>query len=137
MSQATTTLTRPESPALDVEVLLDVVAAPVVIMSACWSGMYEIGPGEMPAGLGPELLARGAGAVIVMRNEVGAAFASALSSAVGAKMAVGLNAEVALAEALGDVEGRFDRWRDLASVEILRGVELPRSSDAARTQAGA
>lgn len=96
------------------------VRAPVVVLSACWSGVYEMGWGDYPVGAGPLLLLKGARYCVVCRFPVRAAFARAFAGWLGRRLAAGAAVPDAVAGALADAEaGGWDRWHDVACIELL------------------
>jgi hypothetical protein len=99
------------------------VSSPLVILSACDSGVYYLVWGDYPLGAGPELLRRGARAVIGARFPIRAEYAGDFVACFGRALAAGTALETAFARALEEVEQtNADLWRDLACLELLKAV---------------
>ncbi|MBY0229288.1 MAG: CHAT domain-containing protein [Gemmataceae bacterium] len=97
------------------------VSAPVVLLSACDSGVYHMAWSDYPVGAAPDLLRRGAGAVICARFPIRAAFAGECFPRFGSRLAEGVAVEAAFAQVLQEMECEgADRWRDLACLELLK-----------------
>jgi hypothetical protein len=102
------------------DLLPDMVRATLVDLSACWSGVYEMGWGDYPKGAGPLFLLRGARYCLVCRFPVQATFALAFSEILGVNLAKGMPIPDAIAESLAEAEATgWKRWRDLACIEVL------------------
>ena len=98
------------------------VASDLVILSACESGVYEMGSGDFPVGAAPALLRAGARFCIGTRFRVGARFAAGFFPELARGFAANLPLRVAFAEANRIMEGQgADRWRDLACLELTGG----------------
>ena len=92
----------------------------LVILSACYSGVYNMAVGDFPVGGAPELLQRGVRFCVVMRFPVNADFARDFVVEMTKLIAVNTPVEVAFLRALQIMEGRGSRtWSDLACVELL------------------
>jgi hypothetical protein len=99
------------------------VHSPLVILSACDSGVYTMAWSDYPLGAGPDLLRRGAGEVIGARFPVRAEFAAKFFVAFARVLAQGTGVESAFVRTLEEVgESKADFWRDLACLELLRAV---------------
>jgi hypothetical protein len=99
------------------------VLSPLVILSACDSGVYTMAWGDYPLGAGPSLLRRGARAVIGARFPVRAEFAGRFFPAFGRRLSGGGTAEAAFVGTLTEMDGTGDDlWRDLACLELLRAL---------------
>jgi tetratricopeptide (TPR) repeat protein len=102
------------------EFLPDAVRTRVVNLSACSSGVYEMGWGDYPTGVGPLLLLRGARYCVVCRFPVRATFALEFSELLAVPLAKGIDVPQAFAEALEEAEAKgWEHWRDLACIELL------------------
>jgi hypothetical protein len=92
----------------------------LVILSACFSGVYNMSEGDFPVGGAPALLQRGVRFCVVMRFAVNANFARNFVIAMANLLAQGRPVESAFHRALQIMEGRGARtWSDLACVELL------------------
>jgi hypothetical protein len=102
------------------EILEEDVRAPLVILSACVSGAYEMAEGDYPVGAAPFLLLAGARFCICTRFRIDAHFARAYFPALAGLLhngqALGLSF-VSVLEAM-ELQG-YDLWRHLSSVEVL------------------
>lgn len=98
----------------------DHVCSPLVILSACDSGVYYMAWSDYPVGAGPSLIRRGAGAVIGARFQVRAEFAATFFARFARALASGADVRRAFTLALEQVDGPdADLWRDLACLELL------------------
>lgn len=96
------------------------VASPLVILSACDSGVYQMAWSDYPIGAAPELLRRGARYCIAARFPVNAEFAAEFFKRLAHRLAAEVPVGLAFAEALGELEAAgSDRWRHLACLELL------------------
>jgi tetratricopeptide (TPR) repeat protein len=96
------------------------VSAPLIILSACESGVYFMAWGDYPFGAAPLLIRRGAGCVIGARFPVSASFAADFFERFARSLNKGMPINTAFASTLGAVEGNGrDLWRDLACLELL------------------
>jgi len=116
-------LADPRSPYRDVPLLKfcpDRVSPSVVVLSACYSGVYNMAVGDFPIGGAPALLQRGVRFCVVMRFRVNASFARDFVIEL-AKLVFGREpVEAAFSKALQIMEARSaDTWADLACVELL------------------
>jgi hypothetical protein len=98
------------------------VASPLVILSACHSGVYTMAWGEYPTGAGPELLSRGARYVIGSRCRVDADFTNEFFGRLAAHLRDGHPIGMCFAHAIRDLAGHRRSWSDLACLELL-GVQ--------------
>ena len=96
------------------------VAARLVILSACHSGVYEVEWGDHPVGFAPDLIQKGAEHCLCARYEVNSNFSHTFFNEFGGRIASGEQYASAFSAALQtmDAEG-FDLWRDLACFELL------------------
>ncbi len=96
------------------------VRAPLVILSACESGVYEMSWADFPVGAAAQILRSGASGVVGARFLLGAAFSASFFRQVGEFLAHGRDASeaMALASEWHEAHG-FDLWRDIACVELL------------------
>ncbi len=102
------------------ELVPQVVSSPLVILSACESGVYGVQWGEYPVGAAPLLIQRGAKRCIGSRFVLGAAFAQTFFPALGGLLAAGQRIEEAFVACLAKCETEgSDLWRDLACLELL------------------
>lgn len=102
------------------EVLPDSVASPLVILSACDSGAYDMIEGDYPVGAAPQLLLKGAAYCACSRFPINADFARRFFTEFGRNLIAGQAVEHALASASKEMESKgADLWRDLACVELL------------------
>jgi hypothetical protein len=97
----------------------DNVIAPLVILSACESGVYRMGRGDFPIGAAPELIRAGAQDCIGTRFPILTHFAASFFPALGRELAAGTPIALAFAKTNEAHESRFDLWRDLACVELV------------------
>jgi hypothetical protein len=109
--------------ALD-ELIREKVASPLLILSACSSGTYDVASGDYPVGAAPTVLLSGANFCICTRFAIDAHFAKEFFPLVGQLLSNGKTVGKALADAFEQIEGKgYDLWRHLACVEILgRGI---------------
>jgi hypothetical protein len=106
--------------ALDELIPEDGARAPVVLLSACKSGVYELGWGDYPVGGAPALLRAGVRYCAGARFEVGARFAAKYFRAIASHLAAGRLLPDALAEASVELEEEgADLWTDLACIELV------------------
>jgi hypothetical protein len=92
----------------------------LVILSACYSGVYNMSEGDFPVGGAPALLQSGVRYCVVMRFPVNANFARDFVIEMANLLAEGRPVETAFLWALQIMEGRGARtWSDLACVELL------------------
>ena len=102
------------------EICPESVASQLVILSACYSGVYNVAEGDFPVGGAPLLLQRGAQFCLVMRFAARPRFAYELVVEFGKRLAAGAAIESAFAVALDEMEARgADLWSDLACAELL------------------
>ena len=101
------------------EVFPEEVASPLVILSACHSGVYTMAWADYPIGAGPELLSRGALYVIGSRREVDAHFTDEFFGRLAVHLRNGHPIGVCFAWALGECDGHWQQWVDLACLELL------------------
>lgn len=98
----------------------DEIGSPLVILSACSSGVYGLESGDYPTGGAPMLLRRGAQYCLAMRFPVDATFARALIRDLGSALYAGESIQDALASSLHAAELRGENlWRYLACVELF------------------
>jgi hypothetical protein len=102
------------------EICPRLVTPKLVILSACYSGVYNMAGGDFPVGGGPFLLQHGVQFCMVMRFAARADFARNLVVRFGQLLAGGAAVEAAFADSLRQMEAHgADLWRDLACVELL------------------
>jgi hypothetical protein len=112
-----------DGPSMAEDVFPSRVVSPLVALSACDSGVYEMAWSDYPLGAGPLLLRRGATAFVGARFPVKASFAANFFPAFARLLAAGMHLHIAFARALMALEGRnADRWRDLACVELVKAL---------------
>ncbi|MEI6646418.1 MAG: CHAT domain-containing protein [bacterium] len=105
------------------DLLNETVSAPLVILSACDSGAYEMAWGDYPSGAAPELLRRGAAQCIVARFPVGADYARTLMLSLANHIKSGGTLAEAFARATEDMENSGkDLWREMAAFELISRV---------------
>lgn len=116
-------LAKPGDPYRDVPLLLfcpERVNPALVILSACYSGVYNMAVGDFPVGGAPVLLQRGVRFCVVMRFPVNANFARDFVIEMTKLIAANTPVEVAFLKALEIMEGRgFRTWSNLACIELL------------------
>jgi tetratricopeptide (TPR) repeat protein len=96
------------------------IMAPVLILSACESGLYTMAWSDYPLGLGPSAILRGAHYCVGSRFKVNARFAARFFTALAARLSAGSPIDDAFAETLADAEGQgANLWNDLACLELL------------------
>lgn len=93
--------------------------SPLVILSACESGVYRMTHGDFPAGAAPDLLRAGVRECIGARFRLGVSFAASFMPALGEQLAARIPAARAFALVNASHEPHFDLWRDLACLELL------------------
>ena len=118
-SSADLVLHLEDGPIPATQVIPPQVHASLVILSACESGVYWMGHGDLPAGAAPELLHAGARNCIGTRFRIGARFAGTFFPTLGRELASGTPVAKAVAVVSEAHEASFDLWRDLACVELL------------------
>jgi hypothetical protein len=110
------------------DLIHDGVAAPLIILSACTSGVYEMALGDYPVGAAPTFLLAGAKFCICTRFPISAHFAKAFFPTLGRLLGGGHSLGRAFATSLLEMEAHGqDIWRHLACVELLgRGISDPK-----------
>ncbi len=99
------------------------ITAPVVILSACESGVYEMAWSDYPMGLGPAVILRGASYCVGSRFKLDARFAAQFFVELAARLSAGSPLDTAFVETLADAERRgANLWNDLACLELLGRV---------------
>jgi hypothetical protein len=99
------------------------VSSPLVILSACESGVYSMAWSDFPIGAAPILIRRGAECVICARFPLKAIFAAKYFSSYAQSLAAGSTIGVAFTATLKECdETGADLWRDLACLELIGGV---------------
>jgi hypothetical protein len=93
--------------------------SPLVILSACESGVYWMAHGDFPAGAAPDLLRAGVSECIGARFRLGVSFAASFMPALGEQLAAQVPSARAFALVNAAHEPHFDLWRDLACLELL------------------
>lgn len=102
------------------ELFEDRVIAPLVILSACSSGVYEMAWGDYPIGAAPTFLLAGARFCVCTRFPISAHFAKMFFPTLGRLLNGGQSVGNAFAGALLEMELQgYDAWRHLACVELL------------------
>lgn len=105
-----------------VDIFPDKVVSPLVILSACQSGVYNMQWSDYPEGAAPDLLRLGAKVCIATRFPVGAQFAQDFIHKLSKEIFITKDPRVAFSNSLAGIEKNgADRWRDLACFEILIG----------------
>jgi tetratricopeptide (TPR) repeat protein len=105
------------------EVLPASITAPVVILSACESGVYEMAWSDYPMGLGPTVILRGASYCLGSRFKVDARFAAQFFTELAVRLSAGSPIDAAFVETLADAERwGANLWNDLACLELLGRV---------------
>lgn len=108
--------------ALDVETFPSRVRAPVVILSACESGVYLTDRGDYPVGGAPTLLQRGARYCIGARFRIRAPFAQAYIRELSQRTRLSEDLRTAHASVLESLSLQgWDAWRDLSCIELFGG----------------
>ena len=96
------------------------VAAPLVILSACHSGAYQMAWGDYPVGGAPLLIHRGASLCLCTRYEVNSQFTLRFFDNLGRRLTGGDEPVTAFVRSLAAMTvDEKTLWRDLACVEIL------------------
>ncbi|MDX1930410.1 MAG: CHAT domain-containing protein, partial [Pirellulaceae bacterium] len=94
--------------------------ASLVILSACWSGVYAMAIGDNPIGFAPLLLRQGVRRCICTRWPIRAGFAGMFFPELATRLRTALNIEDAFVDTLAWAENNgYDRWRDIACVELI------------------
>ena len=102
------------------EVLPTELHSPLVILSACDSGAYDMMAGDYPVGPAPSVVLRGGAYSACTRFPIRADFSRKFFPAFGRKIVAGSLPEDALADASSEFPESEDvLWRDLACVELL------------------
>ena len=106
------------------ELIQNAVTSPLVILSACSSGVYEMAWGDYPVGAAPTFLLAGARFCICTRFPIDAHFAKKFFSTFAGLLNGGQSLGNAFANSLQAMEQqRMDLWRHLACAEVLgRGI---------------
>lgn len=109
-----------DGPCIASDAFGDRVTSPLVILSACDSGVYRMELGDHPLGAAPQLVRLGARHCICARFPVDARFAKAFFRV----LAPMLVRSIAVADAFGAAAERLeldgaDLWRDLACLELV------------------
>ena len=95
--------------------------APLVILSACESGVYQMGGGDFPIGGAPELLRSGVQHCIGSRFKLDARFAAGFFPALARELANGSTVGAAMADVSSrQLSGGADLWRHLGCVPTFR-----------------
>ena len=107
------------------ELVESTINAPLVILSACSSGAYEMAVGDFPIGAAPLLLVAGARFCICTRYPISAHFAKSFFPSLGRRLSLGQNVRDAFTSTMQEMEhAGYDLWRHLACVELLgRGTD--------------
>jgi hypothetical protein len=105
------------------------IKSPLVILSACSSGAYEMAVGDYPIGTAPLLLVAGAQFCICNRYPISAHFAKSFFPSLGRRLSLGQKLADAFTSTMQEMEeASYDQWRHLACVELLgRGTEGPKA----------
>jgi tetratricopeptide (TPR) repeat protein len=102
------------------EVFPTQLRSPLVILSACDSGAYDMMAGDYPVGAAPSVFLRGSAYCACTRFPIRAEFSRKFFPAFGRKIVEGSLSEDALADAYAEFpESEEALWRDLACVELL------------------
>lgn len=111
------------------ELVDSTVKAPLVILSACSSGAYEMAVGDYPIGTAPLLLVAGAQFCICTRYPISAHFAKNFFPSLGRRLSFGQNVGDAFTSTMQEMEeAGYNQWTHLACVELLgRGTERPKN----------
>lgn len=98
------------------------IESPLVILSACNSGFYEMAWGDFSVGAAPDLLRAGANLCIGARFPVGAKFAERFCALFAVRIASGKQIQQSFSDTLLELEasGEWDLWKDLGCFELLR-----------------
>lgn len=96
--------------------------ADLAILSACESGVYEMAWSDFPVGGATELLRRGVRFCIGARFRLNALFSARFFAFLAVRLACGEHPCIAFSKSYQEAESAgFDRWRDLACLELLGG----------------
>ncbi|PWU16972.1 MAG: hypothetical protein C5B50_12290 [Verrucomicrobia bacterium] len=102
------------------EIIENTVNAPLVILSACVSGAYEMAEGDYPVGAAPFVLLAGAKFCICTRFRIDAYFTKLFFPTLGRLLNAGVPLGQAFANALETMErDGYDMWRHLSYIELL------------------
>jgi hypothetical protein len=96
------------------------LSVPLLILSACLSGVYVMDNGDNPVGFAPSALRRGTLRVVCSRWEISASFAKGMVICLASQIQVQSTLEAAFVETLSKLETEgWDLWKHLACVELL------------------
>lgn len=95
------------------------VHAPTILLSACDSAVYTMGPADYPLGAAPEFLRGGASFVVGSRFKLDANFSQKFFPALAKRLRDDPVITRAFAATCSELEGRCDDWRHLAALELL------------------
>lgn len=102
------------------ECLPEQMSVPLLILSACLSGVYMMDDGDNPFGFAPMALRRGASRVVCYRWEIGASFAKEMVVGLASQIQRLPTVEAAFVSILSELETNgSDLWQELACVELL------------------
>ncbi|WP_208729701.1 CHAT domain-containing protein [Corallococcus exercitus] len=103
-------------------VIPEQVAAPVVILSACESGVYRTASGDFPVGAAASFIRAGARYCVGARFRLNARFSASFFRLLALELAQGVSMVDAFSKASEACEEiGFEPWQDLACVELMGG----------------
>ena len=99
----------------------DAIAAELVVLSACDSGVYKVRLGDYPVGGVPRLLRAGVRFCIGSRYAIRSSFCEAFFQFFQVELSTSPTPLSCFVTALSEVEAddQFDIWRDLACIEFF------------------
>jgi tetratricopeptide (TPR) repeat protein len=101
------------------EMIPKTVQSPLVILSACSSGVYEMAKGDYPVGAVPTLLLAGAKVCICARFPISAHFSKAFFLHLAKLLSQGVAINEAFSQTCEEMEKQGqDLWRHIACVEV-------------------
>ena len=115
----------------------DSICAELVILSACYSGVYKVRLGDYPVGGVPQLLRAGVRICIGCRFEIRSVFSEAFFEVFQAKLSAKDTPLMCFIAALSEVDAsdQYDLWRDLACIEFFRILTIRGCTSVISTEA--
>jgi hypothetical protein len=107
---------------LAADIFPDKVLAPIVVLSACESGVYRMAWGDFPVGAAASLVRGGARYCVGARFRLDAHFSASFFRSLARRLALGTPLVDAVSESSDEHEALgHDLWRELACVEVVGG----------------